>query len=85
MAKRIQFENVTSGNLTAVGYNPITKELHLKFHYSGSMVYVYADVSKATHRQLMSADSIGSYFHTHIRYKKAEVRRYHNQTGYIDR
>lgn len=85
MAQKFKFENVDSGNLTAVGYNPNTKELHLKFHYSGSMVYVYGDVSKHTHKQLMSADSIGSYFHNYIRYKKAEVRRYHTQTGYIDR
>ena len=56
---------VVSSNLKSVGYDPKTKSLEVEF--KGGGVHQYLDVSTGHHKALMSAPSIGSYFHEHIR------------------
>lgn len=78
MSKQIvSFKNVESKNIKAVGYNPALKQLHIKFNYTGNKVYVYEGVPKGTYEKLISAESIGSYFHTNVRYKYSEGKGYY--------
>jgi hypothetical protein len=56
---------VTSSSLRSVGYDPLTETLEIELQ-SGA-VYQYSAVPQAVFTQLMSASSIGSYFHAHIR------------------
>ncbi len=65
---------VESSNIAAVGYNEETKELHIEFN-SGK-TYSYQDVPKEIAVNLVKADSVGKYFHAHIRnagYEYAEL------------
>lgn len=56
---------VTSSNLVAVGYDPANAVLEIEFR--GNAVYRYAQVPDSVYRALMRAESLGSYFHRHIR------------------
>lgn len=58
---------VKSSNIESVGYDDDTKTLKIKFKSGGT--HHYADVDKLTYERLLSAQSIGSYFHTNIRNK----------------
>lgn len=55
---------VKSSNIAAVGHDPETQELHVKFH-SGA-VHAYSGVSAEKHQALLAASSIGSHFHKNI-------------------
>jgi hypothetical protein len=61
----VKLEPVTSSNIAAVGYDHATRTLGVQFKSGGT--YHYHDVSPEEHRALVSADSIGSHFHQHIR------------------
>lgn len=61
----IKMQSVSSSNLTAVGYDEESKTLRVTFR-SGP-TYEYKGVPKRTYEELMSADSLGSYFHSNIR------------------
>lgn len=56
---------VKSSSLAAIGHDPATNTLSVKFK-SGE-TYTYADVSADHHAKLMSAESIGSHFQKNIR------------------
>lgn len=56
---------VNSTQLTSIGYDQVTSTLEVEFRKGG--VYQYFDVSPQTHRQLMTAQSIGTYFNDMIR------------------
>jgi hypothetical protein len=61
---------VTSSQIDAVGYDPGTRTLVVKFHAGGlgkQAVYSYADVPPELGNGLIAAASPGSYFHRHIR------------------
>lgn len=58
---------VKSSNIEAVGYDESTKTLTIRFK-SGS-THSYADVDKLTYERLLSAQSVGKYFHANIRSK----------------
>lgn len=64
---------VKSSNITAVGYNPNTRELHI--HFRGGAQFVYTDVSRETFLEFMAAESKGAYFYGKIRgnYKHSKV------------
>lgn len=61
-------EPVKSSNLKSVGYDPTTQKLEVEFKSGG--VFCYDNVSPQEHADLMSAGSIGSYFHQNIRNSK---------------
>ena len=65
---------VDSSNIAAVGWDPRTMILEVEFHHGG--VYHYLEVPKSEYGDFIHADSIGKYFHKHIRptysYRKAE-------------
>jgi len=56
---------VDSSNLSAVGYDPKTKTMHIRFQ-SGRL-YAYYDVPEDIYQDLMNADSLGSYFNSFIK------------------
>ena len=56
---------VSSSNLSAVGYDPISNTLYVEFH-SGSL-YAYYDVPEFVHRELLLAPSKGRYHNRFIR------------------
>lgn len=61
----ITMQNVSSSNLSAIGYDEETKTLRIEFN-SGS-TYDYRGVPKRLMEELLGAESIGSFFHSHIR------------------
>ena len=58
----------TSSLLTHHGYDPDTKTLAITFKHGGT-TYHYANVSPAQYAQMQTADSMGSWFSTHIKGK----------------
>lgn len=58
-------QSVTSSNLRAVGYDPITRTLEIEFQ--DGAVYQYDGVPPDVHAGLMQASSHGSYHHRHIK------------------
>lgn len=62
---------VTSTNLKSVGY----KDGDLEIEFVNGRVYVYRDVSPATHLALMNAEDIGKHFSAQIRgiYEAREI------------
>jgi hypothetical protein len=57
---------VDSTNIEAMGYDPATMELHVRFLKSGE-TYVYYNVEQWRFEELMQADSKGSYLNAHIK------------------
>lgn len=60
-----EMEYVDSSNVEAIGYDPELRELHVNFN--GGKTYIYADVSEDTYRELLSADSKGSYLNREVK------------------
>ena len=61
----MQRQSVTSSNVRSVGYDRATQTLEMEFHSGG--IYQYHGVSESEYRALVSAGSVGSYFHAHIK------------------
>ena len=59
-------ESVESSSLAEVGYDEYYHVLKVEFVTSGDR-YIYYDVPKSTYLELISADSIGSYFYYNVR------------------
>ena len=62
----IAMKPIKSSNIEAVGYDKDKQELHVQFGGTGK-TYVYEGVPQAKHTALLGAESIGSFFHTHIK------------------
>jgi KTSC domain len=56
---------VDSSNIEAIGYDEANRELYVQFR--NGRTYVYIDVPSELHRELLDADSKGSYFNRAIR------------------
>ena len=57
-------KKVNSTNIESVGYNEDKRTLEILFRGSG--VYTYFDVSKNVYQELVTSDSVGTYFHQNI-------------------
>ena len=57
-----------SSQIKAVYWNPIKKILYVRF--PNRKEYSYEDVSEEEYKELITADSIGSYFHSYIKTEK---------------
>lgn len=55
---------VRSSAMTAVGYDPQTQQLFIKFHQGHT--YTFCGVPQAIHEGLMSSSSKGRYYLNHI-------------------
>lgn len=68
-ASSIAMEKVTSSNIEAIGHDPRSSELHVKF--SNGTTYVYADVHRLYYQNMLKAGehggSIGKYHADHIK------------------
>lgn len=58
-------KSVQSSNISSIGYDHTTQTLEIEF--KGGGVYSYPDVPKEKADALMNAESVGKYFHAHIR------------------
>jgi hypothetical protein len=58
---------VKSSNVEAIGHNPHTLELHVRFKNGGH--YVYQGVLPEHHLTLLQAESIGKHIAAHIKGK----------------
>ena len=63
-----EMQFVVSSNIEAIGYDPQTRELHVRFLKSGA-TYVYYEVDAWVFEELMRADSKGSYLNRMIKRK----------------
>jgi hypothetical protein len=57
---------VDSKNVEAIGYDPDSMELHVRFLKSGA-TYVYYTVEEWRYQELMQADSKGQYLNINIK------------------
>jgi len=57
---------VDSSNVEAIGYDPATQELHVRFLKSGE-TYVYYNVEEWVFNEIMQADSKGQYLNLNIK------------------
>lgn len=56
---------VSSSNINSIGYEPSSSTLQIEFNNGN--IYDYYDVPEEQYDALMSAGSIGSFFHANIR------------------
>jgi hypothetical protein len=59
---------VDSSNIEAIGFDPDTQELHVRFLKSGE-TYVYYGVDEWVFQEFMQADSKGVYLNTNVKEK----------------
>lgn len=65
MATDIKMVSVNSSNISQVGYDDETKELHVEFSSGG--LYVYSGVPREVFEGLISSSSPGSYLHRQVK------------------
>lgn len=58
--------HVSSTSIAAIGYEADDKTLYIRFLESGE-TYVYYGVETWRHKELLKAESKGSYFNEHIK------------------
>lgn len=58
---------VSSSQVKAIGYDPMTKTLACQFAHGPGHLYVYPNVEPKIHADFMSSKSIGKYFGQHIK------------------
>ncbi|MCR4963730.1 MAG: KTSC domain-containing protein [Firmicutes bacterium] len=58
-------QSVKSSNLAKVGYD--AKHAVLKVQFTSGARYIYYDVPESVYRNLLNAESLGSYFYYNIR------------------
>lgn len=63
----IEMTPVTSSSIAAIGHDPLTNTLAVKFH--GGKTYHYSNVKPEDAAALMASKSIGSHFGQNIRNK----------------
>ena len=62
----MQMIPVDSEAIRAVGYDPVTMRLHIRFDQGGH-TYTFCRVPQNIYEGLMSSSSKGSYYSSHIR------------------
>ena len=62
----MQMIEVESSSIEAIGYDPNTQELRVKF-LSGPAIYAYQDVPPTVNAELMAAKSKGQFVATRIK------------------
>lgn len=56
---------VVSSNLASVGYDEVSRVLEVEFKHGG--VYRYSGVPERVYVGLITAESVGGYFHANIK------------------
>ncbi len=70
--KHIEMQMVESSNIRAIGYDKEEKTLFVQFKNYNE--FSFEGVPKETHDALMAAESVGKYFHSHIKGKFKTTR-----------
>lgn len=69
--KQITMNPVVSSQISHVGFDPATNTLRIQFANrkdgSPGSIYDYENVTPEPHQQFIGADSVGSFFHRHIK------------------
>jgi hypothetical protein len=68
----IELTPVSSSNVAAIGFDPETKQLHVRYKSGGT--YVYHDVPAEKHEALMKAESKGKHLAEHIKGKHSHAK-----------
>lgn len=58
-------ENVTSSNISSIGYDAESQTLEIEF--LNGAIYQYFDVPEQVHAELMAADSVGAFLARNIK------------------
>ncbi|HEJ8168487.1 KTSC domain-containing protein [Serratia marcescens] len=58
-------ENVTSSNISSIGYDAESQTLEIEF--LNGAIYQYFDVPEQVHAELMGADSVGAFLARNIK------------------
>lgn len=66
----MKLEPVTSSQVEAIGYDPATQVMRVKFKNAGAE-YDYAGVTPELHAATLKAESIGKFLGQHIKGKHA--------------
>lgn len=61
-----EMHHVDSSCIEAIGYDPTTRELHVRFLESGE-TYVYYNVEEWAFQEFMQSDSKGTHLNTKIK------------------
>ena len=61
----MEMKAVSSSHISAVGYEPDSQTLRIRF--TSGKEYEYTNVPKSVYEGMMSAASVGRYFHASIR------------------
>jgi KTSC domain len=61
----VNYQRVNSSSLEAVGYDPATATLGIRFH--NGREYQFRSVTQEEHGRLLAANSLGQYFAHQIR------------------
>jgi len=64
----LYFRPVTSSQIKEVAYDQKSETLYIRFK-KNDKTYSYTPISKKTHQEMMKSDSVGKYFHKHIKSK----------------
>ncbi len=56
---------VTSSNVDAIGHNPRTRVLYVRFHHGGT--YAYFDVDRSVYEEFAEAESKGKFLASEIK------------------
>lgn len=66
---------VESSTISHIGYDAEKRVMSIKFKSKGEPTYDYADVEPEDHARLLTAESVGSHLHHHIKPKYRGVKR----------
>lgn len=66
-APHIELKPVSSSQVKAIGYDPVTKTLACVFAHGPGHVYHYPNVTPEQHAAFVGAESIGTHFGKHIK------------------
>ena len=65
-------QTVSSSNINSVGYDESTGILEIEFNNGG--IYQYSNVPLSEYESLISASSVGQYFHQNIKERYSFIK-----------
>jgi len=82
MDKPKMIDIIGSSNIKRVGYDGERKKLYIQFLKSNIYMYEYSDVPENVYKELISSESVGSYFHKNIKnvYKCDKIEKEEEET-----
>lgn len=66
----IKRNQVKSSQIKSIGYDDTSSTLEIEFTSKNNPVWRYSPVTQNGYTALINADSVGKYFHEHIKFNK---------------